>query len=47
MLTRRTHIKSAEFKPRVLQREAFATYQQWEGMQVDPDTGEIIGGGHP
>lgn len=21
-----------------------ATYQQWEGMQVDPDTGEIIGG---
>ena len=21
-----------------------ATFQQWEGMQVDPDTGEIIGG---
>ena len=44
MLTRRTHIKSAEFKSRAPQREAFATYQQWEGMQVDPDTGEIIGG---
>ncbi|MDH4417676.1 MAG: hypothetical protein QE485_10660 [Acidovorax sp.] len=24
-----------------------ATYQQWEGMQVDPDTGEIIGGVQP
>ena len=42
MLTRRTHIKSAEFKPRAPQREAFATYQQWEGMRVDPDTGEIL-----
>ena len=37
-------MKRTEFKPRAPQREAFATYQQWEGMQVDPDTGEIIGG---
>ena len=22
-----------------------ATFQQWEGVQVDPDTGETIGGG--
>ena len=44
MLTRRTHIKSAEFKSRAPRSEAFATYQQGEGMQVDPDTGEIIGG---
>ena len=43
MLTRRTHIKSAEFKSRAPRSEAFATYQQWEGMQVDPDTGEIMG----
>ena len=43
MLTRRTDIKSAEFKSRTPHREAFATYQQWEGMQVDPDTGEVIG----
>lgn len=21
-----------------------ASFQQWEGMQVDPDTGEIVGG---
>lgn len=28
---------------RGVQREAFATYQQWESMQVDPDTGEIMG----
>ena len=31
------------FKPRTPHREAFATYQQWEGVQVDPDTGEIMG----
>ena len=43
MLIRRVRIKSAEFKPRAPQREAFATYQQWGGMQVDPDTGEIMG----
>ena len=24
-----------------------ASFDQWEGMQVDPDTGEIIGGIHP
>ena len=23
-----------------------ASFQQWEGMQVDPDTGEILGGVH-
>ena len=37
-------MKRTGFKPRAPQREAFATYQQWEGVQVAPDTGEIIRG---
>ena len=37
-------MKRTGFKPRAPHREAFATYQQWEGVQVDPDTGEIMGG---
>ena len=36
-------MKRATFKPSVQHSEAFATYQQWEGVQVDPDTGEIMG----
>ena len=47
MLTRRTHIKSAEFKSRAPRSEAFATYQQWEGMQVGQDAGSNHRGGHP
>ena len=38
-------MKRTGFKPRAQHREAFATYQQWEEMQVGPDAGEIIGGG--
>ena len=47
MLTRRVPIKSAGFKPRAPQREAFATYQQWEEMQVGPDAGSNHRGGRP
>lgn len=37
-------MKRSGFKPRAPQREASAIYQQWEAIQVDPDTGEIMGG---
>ena len=47
MLTRRTHIKSAEFKSRAPRSEAFATYQQRGGMKVAPDAGSNHQGGRP